>query len=48
MGLILGILGLVLVIVGVFWLLGGSLLGGIILLVVGLALLAASQGRLRL
>lgn len=37
--LILAILGVVLIIVGVFWLIGGALLGGVVLVVVGLLLL---------
>lgn len=38
MSLLLTVLGIVLIVVGVFWLLGGSLLGGIVLIVVGLVL----------
>lgn len=37
MGL-LGLLGLILVVVGVVWLIGGSLIGGIVLIIVGLFL----------
>lgn len=40
MNLLLAILGIILLIVGVFWLLGGSLLWGIVLIVVGLVLIA--------
>lgn len=44
MDLLLTILGAILVIVGVVWLLGGSLIWGIVLIVVGLLLLGYRYG----
>lgn len=35
---LLGILGLILIVVGVIWLLQGSLVGGVVLILVGLLL----------
>lgn len=35
---LLGLLGLILIVIGVLWLIGGSLIGGIVLIIVGLAL----------
>jgi hypothetical protein len=35
---LLGLLGLILIIIGIFWILGGSLLGGVILIIVGIAI----------
>jgi hypothetical protein len=37
-----GLLGLILVVVGVFWLISGSLVGGIVLILVGLFLAGGS------
>lgn len=47
MGL-LAILGLILVVVGVVWLVTGSLLGGAVLIIVGLLLIGASRGSITL
>jgi hypothetical protein len=45
---VLAILGLILVVVGVVWLLTGSLIAGIVAIVVGLILIGTSQNGLRL
>lgn len=43
-----GLLGLILVIVGVLWMISGSLFAGLILIVVGLFLAGGTGYRLRL
>lgn len=43
LGYLLAALGLILVVVGVLWLIGGNLIGGLILIVVGVCLIGASR-----